>query len=121
MEIKDRLKELRKTLGITQDELALKIGLTRNAIANYETGNRVPMESIIKSICREYNVDYFWLTEGTGEMFTNIPNTLLEELCKTYDLDLFWVDVLKKFLDLSDSERTIIKTYLIKLFNIKDD
>lgn len=121
MELKDRIKLLRDTLDLTQTEFADKVGIKQNTLANYESGRRIPMESTIKSICREYNVDYFWLTEGKGEMFTNIPNTLLEELCKTYDLDLFWVDVLKKFLDLSDSERTIIKTYLIKLFNIKDD
>lgn len=121
MELKDRIKVLRETLNLTQSEFSNKIGIKQNTLANYESGRRVPMESTIKSICREFNVDYFWLTEGTGEMFTSIPETLLEELCNTYDLDSFWVDILKKFLELSDSERTIIKTYLIKLFNIKDD
>ena len=42
---------------------------------------------MVKSICREFNVDYDWLMNGEGEMFTNLPQTVLDELCKQYELD----------------------------------
>ena len=49
--MKERIKLLRKTLGLTQSEFGEKIGATRDAIAAYERGVAVK-EPIIKLICR---------------------------------------------------------------------
>ncbi len=68
----ERIKELRKALGLTQQEFADKIGVKRNSLANYETGRNTPIEAIFKSICDNYNVNEEWLRNGTGEMFINI-------------------------------------------------
>ena len=67
--MKDRLKALRKSLDITQQEFADKIGIKRNSYANYETGRNTPIDAIIVSICREFGVNEEWLRNGTGEMF----------------------------------------------------
>lgn len=84
----ERLKELRKTLGLTQQKFADKIGVKRNSLANYETGRNTPIEAIIFSICREFNVNEEWLRNGTGDMFlpldrntdiTKLTNQLLNE------------------------------------------
>lgn len=40
--MKERIKELRKSLGITQQDFADKLGLKRNTIATYEIGKAVP-------------------------------------------------------------------------------
>lgn len=69
MSIGDRIKELRKALGLTQQEFADKIGIKRNSFANYETGRNTPLDAIIVSICREFNVSESWLRTGEGEMF----------------------------------------------------
>jgi len=65
----ERLKKLRKALDLTQQEFADKIGIKRNSFANYETGRNTPIDAIIVSICREFNVSEDWLREGIGDMF----------------------------------------------------
>lgn len=67
--MKERLKSLRKSLDLTQQELADRIGIKRNSYANYEIGRNKPIDAIIVSICREFNVNEEWLRHGTGEMF----------------------------------------------------
>ena len=65
----ERLKKLRKTLDMTQQEFADRIGTKRNTIAKYETDTNVPSAAVISLICREFNVNEEWLREGKGEMF----------------------------------------------------
>lgn len=67
--MEERLKELRKTLDISQEAFGDKIGVTRSAVCNYENGTRSITTRVIKDICREFNVSYLWLTEGVGDMF----------------------------------------------------
>lgn len=68
----ERLKKLRKELDMTQQEFADKIGIKRNSLANYETGRNTPIDAIIVSICREFNVNENWLRTGEGEMFVEM-------------------------------------------------
>ena len=65
----ERLKKLRKTLDMTQQEFADRIGTKRNTIAKYETDTNVPSAAVISLICKEFNVNEEWLREGKGEMF----------------------------------------------------
>ena len=76
--MKDRLKELRKSLGLTQQEFADRLHIKRTNIGNYEVGVSLPTDSVIALICREFNVSEAWLRNGEGEMF--IPMTLDEEI-----------------------------------------
>ena len=69
MEIKDRIKIIRKEKQITQVEFGKIIGVKGNTVTNYETGLRIPTDAVIKSICREFNVNETWLRTGEGEMF----------------------------------------------------
>jgi transcriptional regulator with XRE-family HTH domain len=68
----ERLKKLRKTLDLTQQEFADRIGIKRNSLANYETGRNTPIDAILISICREWNVNEEWLRTGNGEMFLEL-------------------------------------------------
>ena len=70
--MKERLRQLRKALDITQQEFADRIGIKRNSYANYETGRNTPIDAIILSICREFNVNEEWLRTGEGEMFEEL-------------------------------------------------
>ena len=56
-----RIKLIRKTLGISQRDFGKKIGISDTAVSKLESGERNPSEQTLKSICREFNVDYFWL------------------------------------------------------------
>lgn len=70
----ERLKEIRKTLNLKQAQFGEKIGLSQNTIANYECGRRALTDQTIKSICREFNVNYIWLVHGKGDMFNDTDN-----------------------------------------------
>lgn len=68
-----RIKEIRDFLDLTQEEFGKRIGSARNTIANYENGNRNPSNSVLLSICREFNVNENWLRTGEGEMLNVLP------------------------------------------------
>mgnify|MGYP000582401170 FL=1 len=67
--MKDRIKKIRKEVKLTQVQFGEKIGVKGNTVTNYESGLRTPTDAVIKSICREFNVDENWLRTGEGEMF----------------------------------------------------
>lgn len=114
--MKDRIKKLRKLLKLTQTEFGQKIGVKGNTITNYETGLRTPSDAVLLSICREFRVNYFWLTEGKGEMFTSTPETVVEELVEQYDLDDIDKKIIEKYLELGAEQRKVLKEYLKSVF-----
>ena len=69
MRIGERIKQLRKTLGLSQEEFARKIGKTKTAISYYESGKRKPEKTTLKLIEEVYNVNPQWLEKGKGEIF----------------------------------------------------
>lgn len=64
----ERIKELRKALGLTQKELGQAVGLGNTAIANYEAGSQDVPDRTIADICRVYGVSETWLRTGEGPM-----------------------------------------------------
>lgn len=76
----ERLKLLRKTLKLSQDAFAERIGMKGSSISLLESGGRNITEQVIKSICREFNVDYIWLTTGDGEMFVDTDDDFIERI-----------------------------------------
>ncbi|MFR1401295.1 MAG: helix-turn-helix domain-containing protein [Faecalimonas umbilicata] len=68
-----RLKELRHVLKISQTEFGKRIGLKQSSIAGYETGSQKPLNTVIASICKEFNVNEQWLRTGNGPMFQSQP------------------------------------------------
>lgn len=76
----ERVKEIRKTLGLTLEKFGERIGVTRGSMSNIENGNRNLTEQMTKSICREFSVDYMWLTTGEGEMFIDTDDDFVERI-----------------------------------------
>lgn len=74
----ERIKELRKALGFTQQQFADRIGVKRNTVGQYEIGRNPPTDTVITLICREFSVNEDWLRNGKGEMF--VPKSRNEEL-----------------------------------------
>ena len=71
----ERVKQLRKYLGLTMEKFGDRLGVTRTAISNIEAGNRGVTEQMLRSICREFNVNEVWLRTGEGgddNMFTKV-------------------------------------------------
>ncbi len=116
-----RIKELRKLLGLTQEEFASRIGIKRNTLANYEIGRNVPIDGIVFSICREYGVNEDWLRFGTGEMFPDVlpedeTAAAISEILEDVQCENAMYTLIKEFLinyQKSDPKtKKILDTYL---------
>lgn len=95
----ERVKNLRKNLGLTLEKFGARLGVTKTAISKIEKGERNLTELMTKSICREFNVDYGWLTTGSGEMFVDSDEDFLAR-----------VDAI--LVDENEDRRNMIKTLL---------
>ena len=98
--MKNRIKNLRKSLGLTQQEFANRLGISRGNIATYETRDGNPGSSVINLMCREFNVSETWLRTGEGEMFAPEPVFNLEEYAKQRGVSDLEREILKVYLDL---------------------
>lgn len=70
-----RIKKLRMSLHMTQEEFGKQLSTARNTIANYEIGKRNPSNATIELICTKFHVNEVWLRtgeDGDGNMFTSI-------------------------------------------------
>ena len=94
------------------------IGVTKSSISKLEKSENNPSEQTLKLICREYNVNYVWLTEGIGDMFMGIPETIIDELVVQYDLSDTETNILKNYLSLTKDQRQVMQEYLRKIFNL---
>lgn len=96
----ERIKKLRRSLDLTQQDFTDRLGTTRNNIAGYETGRRALSVAVISLICREFNVSETWLRTGEGEMFAPEPEFNLDEYVKRRGMTALERDILKAYLDL---------------------
>lgn len=108
----NRIEELRKTLGLSQDKFGETLGVTRTAVCSWENGRRRISEQTIISICREFNVNRAWLVEGVGDMFTNLPETVLDELAIQFDLSDEEKGLVADFCNLPKEHRTVMMNWL---------
>ena len=74
----NRLKTIRTTANLTQQEFADKLGIKRGTIANYELGRNEPIDAVIRMICQEFGISEKWLRTGKGDM--RIPRNRDEEI-----------------------------------------
>lgn len=68
----NRIYEVRRKLGLTQDDFAKKLGLSRNFIYLIEKGEREPSTRTISDICREFRINEHWLRTGEGKMIVEV-------------------------------------------------
>lgn len=120
----ERIKSLRKSLNMTQEQFSKKLNLTRNYIALMETGDRIPSDRTISDICREYNVSEEWLRTGKGDMFilpedrtAAIVADLLDRQCPTYNLI---INIIDKYRKLDPVSQSVIDKFLDDLLKGED-
>lgn len=68
----NRVKELRKALGVSGEKFGQTIGLSNSAVCLIENGTRGLTDRVIADICRVHNVNEHWLRTGEGEMFVQM-------------------------------------------------
>lgn len=117
----ERIREVRKTLGLTLEKFGEKIGMKKNSVSQIENGKNSVTEQVIKSICREFNVDYIWLTTGDGEMFVDTDDDFIERIDRIMvGEDDARKNLFKALLEASDEDIATFQR-IIDLFASKKD
>ena len=115
--MKERIKQLRKALGMTQQKFADAIGVKQNTVAQYEIGRNEPIDSVVNLICKEYNVNPDWLRDGTGEMFIEPAAFSLDEYAQANKLNKTEISIIRGFMELDPATRQAIYNIFYNAFN----
>ena len=111
MNINERVKELRISFGLNQEEFGNKIGLSKSGISNIESGTRNVTDKHIKLICGEFCIKEEWLRYGVGEMKIKTPLDIMEQLKKEFCLDDFSYSLVYEYLKLSQEKRQAVRDF----------
>lgn len=109
----ERVKKIRKALNLTLEKFGAKLGVSKSAVSNIESGSRGLTEQMIRSICREYQVSEEWLRNGNGEIFQNLSRrekiaTFLGTLMNE-DENSYKVRLIEALADLDYEEWTMLE------------
>ena len=111
----ERIKQIRKQLGLTLEEFGSRIGMGKSAVSKIEKGLNGTTDQTIRSICREFEVNETWLRTGEGDMFDQSSSSILSRVSAEYNLSSREQAMLSAFLELNAAERSAIMRYVEKL------
>lgn len=83
----ERIKEIRKKEGLSQQKFADKLGIARGNIAAYEVGKNAPSDAVISLICSKFNVNEEWIRNGTLPIYNERDGSFTELLSDLDDSD----------------------------------
>lgn len=84
MSINARIKEVRQTVGLTQNKFAERIAISTSYLAGMELGDKKINERTIRMISMEFNADEHWLRSGEGSMFNNEVEARVTKAAKLF-------------------------------------
>lgn len=101
----ERIRELRKHLGINQTEFGEKIGLTQKPVSEMERDGGTVTNRNFNAICKAFSVNPDWLRTGQGEMFLETREALIKSVAEEYELLPEEIRLLRMYLDLPHEYR----------------
>ena len=108
----ERLKAVRKELGLTQAAFAEQIGLKPTAILMYEKGSRKITEQSLALMRQKFHINEAWLRTGEGDMLAASADNIFDEFAQHYALTPEEKATARFLLRLSKDERAAILHYL---------
>ena len=120
----ERLKQIRKSLNLTQQEFADRLNVSRNTVATYEIGKSNPSDAAVMLICREFKINETWLRNGVGEMFIELTRD--EQIAsfigsiQATEKDSFKKRFIAMLSALDESEWEVLEKIALALYNKKD-
>lgn len=110
-----RIKKLRKTLDLTQQKFAERIGIKGNTVAQYELERSNPVDSVISLICREFNVNEEWLRTGDGEMFLDFTEDEFARAAMSLSNDVFVRSLIMEYWKLDYDSKKLFLDFVHRL------
>lgn len=118
MTTQERIRALRKRLGLTQEEFAAKIRVNRSVVANMELGRSTIADSMIALISKTFGISEDWLRTGDGEM--DAPTDDLQAFIEQYHPDEIELRMFETFARLSDESKRGVLDLLRQLGHALD-
>lgn len=113
--MKERIIQIRKIMGLTQEEFGNKIGLARTGVAGIENGSRVIHERHIKLILSAFpGISEKWFRTGQGEMLVSKDDEA-SRLVERYGFSDLIGRLLSVYEDLSSLQQEAVLEYARKL------
>ena len=117
----ERIKKLRKELGLSQKGFGERIGLTRDNIANIE-GNRAEIKDVvIKAICKEFDINETWLRTGEGDTYKQPTDEISDIVAEIIHDDSpvrgSILKIMKAYMQLDDASKEVINKFVEELHN----
>lgn len=95
MDFANRLRELRMSKGLSQGDLANKLGVSKSRISMYEVGSRQPDFEMLERIADYFNVDIDYLL-GKENVSTYVmtpeQKEVIDAICENAEL----LDLMRK-------------------------
>ncbi len=113
--ISERILFARESCGLNQEEFARRLKMTKSAISGYETGRRIPPDSVLHTISLTFGFDEDWLKYGIGDPVAPNPDDALEELFKQFGCSDFERAFLFSYFSMSDKDRMTFCAYAKEL------
>lgn len=79
MKLHEKIYTCRKKAGLSQEALAEKLGVSRQSVSKWETGESVPEISKLPILAHIFNVTTDWLLSEDEEYKQNMSDTATEE------------------------------------------
>ena len=111
----ERLKELRKTIGLTLSQFGERLGVSKSAASLWESGGRNLSDSTIKLICKEFYVNEEWLRTGEGDMFVSDTSKILDDMVAAHGLGHEQRIMLEKFVRLKPEVQQALLNYVMEV------
>ncbi|MGN0500703.1 MAG: helix-turn-helix domain-containing protein [Ruminococcus sp.] len=109
------MRELRNELGLSQTKFGEKLGVSKSVIVNIELERVEVKDMMINLICKTFNVNPLWLSDGEGKMFVETPQSLIEDLTTEFNLTETEKKIVSNFVNLSAEDRQKIIELIKKL------
>ncbi len=101
----DRVKDVRKSLGLTLEKFGEKLGVQKSAVSKIEHGQCAVSDQMLKAICREYGVNENWLLNGIDPMFIESDSFSLDEFVRSRGATAIEIEIVKTYFDLDPKIR----------------
>lgn len=105
--MKNRIRELRNSLSLNQEEFGEKLGVSRSVIVNAELGRAKLNDLFVRHIADVYHVNLVWLETGKGEMLVQTNDSLLDQLVDKYSLTPMEAGIMAKFIRMDADQRAM--------------
>lgn len=110
----ERVKELRKYLGLSGEKFGEKVGVGKTAISRIENGTNGVTDQMTKSICREFGVSEKWLRTGELPMFVESSTFNLDDFVHRHNATDFELEIIKTYFELDPEIRQAVISHFKK-------